>query len=102
MDSSEPRPRTAIQKLCASPKSPLAWPLLVAGSVSVQESPFRSMFDERCQRLGDAADFGSFGRVRELLKDVWHINDAAALGGKLAGVHWRDVMQQKGWDCLLI
>ena len=80
----------------------LAWPLLIAGSVSVKESPFRSMLDERCQRLGDAADFGSFGRIRELLKDVWHINDTAADRGEFQGVHWRDVMQQKGWDFLLI
>jgi len=80
----------------------LAWPLLVAGSVSVAESPFRGMFDERCERLGDAADFGSFGRVRELLADIWDINDTAAMRGEYQGVHWRDVMQQKDWDFLLI
>lgn len=80
----------------------LAWPLLVAGSVSMAVSPFRSMFDERCQRLGDAANFGSFGRIREVLKDVWHINDTAALRGEHQGVRWRDVMQEKGWDYLLI
>lgn len=80
----------------------LAWPLLIAGSVSVAESPFRAMFDERCERLGDAADFGSFGRVRELLNDIWDINDAAAAGDEYQGVHWRDVMQRKGWDFLLI
>lgn len=80
----------------------LAWPLLIAGSASVAGSPFRSMFDERCQRLGDAADFGSFGRVRGLLADIWHINDTATARGEYQGVRWRDVMQQKKWDYLLI
>lgn len=80
----------------------LVWPLLVAGSVSVQGSPFRSMFEERCRSLGDASNFGSFGRISELLGDVWHINDANASRGEYKGVHWRDVMQQKGWEFLLI
>ena len=80
----------------------LAWPLLVAGSVSVAASPFRSMIDERCLRLGDAADFGSFGRIRELLKDIWQINDTSATRGEFQGVSWRDVMLQKGWEFLLI
>ncbi|KAK3700125.1 DNA-binding transcriptional regulator ume6 [Vermiconidia calcicola] len=80
----------------------LVWPLLIAGVNSVAASPFRAMFEERCQRLGDAANFGSFGRIRELLTDVWHINDTAALRGEVQGVHWRDVMKQKDWDFLLI
>ena len=32
----------------------LAWPILIAGSAAVEGSPFRSMFAERCQRLGEA------------------------------------------------
>ncbi|CAK3851778.1 related to Transcriptional regulatory pro1 [Lecanosticta acicola] len=80
----------------------LAWPLLIAGGASVANSPFRAMFEERCERLGDGANFGSFGRIRELLKDLWQINDAAAAQGDYQGVRWRDVMQQKGWDFLLI
>lgn len=80
----------------------LIWPLLVAGSVSLPSSPFRTMFSERCARLGEAADFGSFGKVREILKDVWQMNETAFANGDYQGVHWRDVMQQKGWDFLLI
>jgi len=80
----------------------LAWPLLIAGSAAVEGSPFRSMFAERCQRLGEAADFGSFGRIHEILKDIWQSNDAAAAHGEFQGVRWRDAMQQKGWDYLLI
>ncbi|KAF2725497.1 hypothetical protein K431DRAFT_215320 [Polychaeton citri CBS 116435] len=80
----------------------LSWPILIAGSNCAAGSPFRTMFADRCQRLGESADFGSFGRVRELLRDIWHINDSAASRGDYQGVHWRDVMQQKGWDFLLI
>jgi hypothetical protein len=80
----------------------LVWPLLVAGSVSLPNSPFRAMFAERTARLGEASNFGSFGRIKELLKDVWSINDAALAKGDKQSVHWRDTMRQKGWDFLLI
>ncbi|TKA66688.1 hypothetical protein B0A49_08503 [Cryomyces minteri] len=80
----------------------LAWPLLVAGSVSTKGSSFRTMFAERSTLLGAAAEFGSFGRVREVLKDVWHANDDTYLRGERQSVHWRDAMRQKGWDFLLI
>lgn len=80
----------------------LAWPLLVAGSISLPDSPFRSMFADRAARLGEASDFGSFGRVKELLKDVWNTNDDALFRGERQYVHWRDVMRGKGWDFLLI
>ncbi|KAJ9668789.1 DNA-binding transcriptional regulator ume6 [Coniosporium apollinis] len=80
----------------------LVWPLLIAGSVSLSGSSFRNMFSDRVARLGDSADFGSFGRIRELLKDVWRMNDDASARGEIQSVHWRDVMRQKGWDFLLI
>lgn len=80
----------------------LVWPLLIAGGASVAASPFRNMFQERCERLGDAANFGSFGRIRELLRDLWQHNDAVAAQGDYQGIRWRDVMQQKGWEFLLI
>jgi len=80
----------------------VAWPLLIAGASSTADTPFRTMFAQRCARLGDAAECGSFGRIRELLKDIWSINDTAAARGEFQGVHWRDVMRGKGWDFLLI
>jgi C6 transcription factor Pro1 len=80
----------------------LVWPLLMAGSVSLPNSPFRTMFAERSEKLGAASDLGSFGRVKELLKDVWRINDDALAKGDRQSVHWRDTMRQKGWDFLLI
>lgn len=80
----------------------LVWPLLVAGSVSLPSSLLRATFAQRCSRLGDAAGFGSFGRLRELLKDIWRINDTAAATGDFQSVHWRGAMHQRGWDLLLI
>jgi len=81
----------------------LTWPLLIAGAVSTPQSPFRSMLAERCKRLGDTAEIGSFGRVQHIVRDVWTQNDMMiAVQEDFQGVHWRDVMQQKGWDCLLI
>lgn len=79
----------------------LVWPLLVSGSVSLPNSNFRIMFSERANRLGEASDFGSFGRIKEYLREVWLINDdALAKGDKL--IHWKDLMKQRSWDVLLI
>ncbi|GAB7355241.1 hypothetical protein MBLNU459_g5792t1 [Dothideomycetes sp. NU459] len=80
----------------------LIWPLLIAGSVSLPGSQFRTMFAERCGRLGEAANFGSFGRMSEIFKDLWKINDVDMANRGCQSIHWRDVMQQKGWDALLI
>ncbi|CAO2648948.1 Nn.00g098970.m01.CDS01 [Neocucurbitaria sp. VM-36] len=80
----------------------LVWPLLVAGSISLPDSGFRTMFAERSAALGDAANFGSFGRVKELLNQVWRVNDDNLAKGSTQSVHWRDMMRQKGWDFLLI
>lgn len=80
----------------------LAWPLLIAGSCATAGSPFRFMFAQRCAKLGDAANFGSFGRIREILATIWARNDAAAERGDHSGVHWREVTGEKDWDFLLI
>lgn len=80
----------------------LIWPLLVAGSASLPDSIFQTMFEERCRRLGEASNFGSFGRMRGIFTDIWQINKAFIDAGDYQSVHWRDVMQQKGWDSLLI
>jgi hypothetical protein len=99
----------------------LAWVYLVGGSVSMPGSSFRAFFEDRVAQLGDGANFGSFGRVACLLREVWLQNDSqqpkAASSPSPAGdstqqeapqqqpqqfIHWRDVMQMKGWDYLLI
>jgi hypothetical protein len=78
----------------------LAWPLLIAGAESLPGSTFRLMLADRCGLLGDAANFGSLGRVRELLADVWATNDQIEPG--FAAMRWRDIMRQKNWGYLLI
>ncbi len=97
----------------------LAWVYLVGGSASLAGSSFRAFFDDRVAQLGDLANFGSFGRVACLLREVWLQNDPqlaaavqAAVGSPGAEgaveapqpqiIHWRDVMQMKGWEYLLI
>ncbi len=101
----------------------LVWVYLVGGAVASPGSTFRALFDERIAQLGDLSNFGSFGRVNSLLREVWAQNDrlaiaaaataaaATASGGSPTPspleipqqyVHWRDVMQMKGWDFLLI
>jgi hypothetical protein len=80
----------------------LVWPLLVAGSVSLPSSPFRAMFTQRAAQLGSLSDFGAFGRVQELLRQVWLVNDTNLASGIIQSVHWRDTMRQNDWDFLLI
>jgi len=80
----------------------LVWPFLITGSASLPASSFRSTFYERVAQMGEVAEFGSFGRVKELLKEVWRVNDETLLRGERQSVHWRDVMRQRGWDFLLI
>ncbi|KFZ04040.1 hypothetical protein V502_10459 [Pseudogymnoascus sp. VKM F-4520 (FW-2644)] len=76
----------------------MVWVYLMGGAVSTAGSSFRAFFDARVADLGDAADCGSFGRVACLLREVWARADARPEGV----VEWRDVMQSKGWDFLLI
>ena len=80
----------------------LVWPLLIAGSLSTPSSGFRRAFADRTARLGEHAEFGSFGRMVRLLQEVWHQSGEDRPTSERRNVHWRDVMQQKGWDFLLI
>lgn len=82
----------------------LVWVYLIGGSVSTMDSPFRSFFEERLMALGDHANFGSFSRVACLLKEVWgHVDRCLSSGGGEANyVSWRNTMQMKSWDFLLI
>ena len=88
----------------------LTWVYLIGGSTSVPGSTFRAFFEDRLVQLGDSARFGTMGRVSTLLHEVWAQNDSLA-GVNTPGstteatqlhIHWRDVMESKGWDFLLI
>ncbi|PNS17857.1 hypothetical protein CAC42_32 [Sphaceloma murrayae] len=80
----------------------LAWPLLIAGSVSTQESSFRTMLVERYSVLENEQDVGSIARVKGILFDLWSTNDHFASDPNMSPMHWRDIMAQKHWDTLLI
>jgi C6 transcription factor Pro1 len=82
----------------------LAWVYLIGGSVSTFSSPFRTLFTDRIMGLGDLAETGSFGRVVCLLREVWsHVDGQTTPGGSEAPyISWRNVMEMKGWDFLLI
>ncbi|KAF3346428.1 Transcriptional regulatory protein pro1 like [Verticillium longisporum] len=114
---------TVLQHIPAGPAGfdrSLVWIYLVGGSVSLPDSSFRCFFEDRVAELGDLAVMGSFGRVASLLREVWHqtatikqspclsaagspgSNAAVAAPEVVPYIHWRDVMQMKGWDFLLI
>ena len=85
----------------------LVWPLLMAGSVALPAGPaggvdFRAKLAERAAQMGGVAAIGSFARARALLDEVWAVNDAKAARGERRSAHWRDVMQERAWDFLLI
>lgn len=86
----------------------LAWVYLIGGSVSCSSSTFRQFFNNRIAQLGDASNFGSFGGVVSLLQEVWQQADSFQPSPSATGstevpyISWRDTMQMRGWDYLLI
>lgn len=90
----------------------MVWVYLIGGSVSLPGSSFRSFFEDRIAQLGERSNCGSFGRMVTVLREVWMQNDAYGAGAGSPGsnasdslpifIHWRDVMQNKGWEFLLI
>ncbi|OOF96147.1 hypothetical protein ASPCADRAFT_146852 [Aspergillus carbonarius ITEM 5010] len=53
----------------------LAWPLFIAGLYSVPFSQFRKTLTERVAALGFLGNFGSIGRMYNVLKEVWRVAD---------------------------
>ncbi|KAL8952397.1 MAG: hypothetical protein Q9222_001674 [Ikaeria aurantiellina] len=108
----EPTMQVLVERFTASlqliPHGPdgfdrsIVWPLLIAGSQSTAKSSFRQALNGRIASLGEHAEFGSFGRMVRLLQEVWCQSEEVDRAGSRQDVHWRDVMQQKGWDFLLI
>jgi hypothetical protein len=86
----------------------LGWVYLIGGSVSGTSSSFRQFFNDRIAQLGDASNYGSFGGVVSLLQEVWQQADSfqpspgAAGSTEVPYISWRDTMQMRGWDYLLI
>lgn len=83
----------------------IVWPLLIAGSVCKPNSRLRNVVLERIGAFGECGEYGSFGRMTCILREVWRQSDEGNDREKTKrNVHWRDVMQQhEGWqDFLLI
>ncbi|KAE8385231.1 fungal-specific transcription factor domain-containing protein [Aspergillus alliaceus] len=49
----------------------LVWPLFIVGVHSVPTSAYRKTLAERVVALGYMSDFGSFGRMYRVLKEIW-------------------------------
>jgi hypothetical protein len=116
----QPSPMALVEKLTnvlhfipSGPKGfdrSLVWVYLIGGSFSLPGSSFRTFFEDRVAQLGEQSECGSFGRVVMLLHEVWMQNDNYSNAGSPGStasdayqfVHWRQVMQLKGWDFLLI
>lgn len=74
----------------------LVWVLLIGGSVATPGSLFKGFFESRCDALGDAARYGSFGRMQKILDVLWERRDSGL------ETTWREVMESNQWDFLLI
>lgn len=126
---------SALQFIPAGPfgfDRSLVWPLMMAGVYSTQNSKFRTVLAERAAALGEVRDFGSFGQMFRVVREVWRLSDettspslseteqlqlpshkqesptsAEFVGSgmrsiKKQSVHWREVMNRNGWRYLLI
>ncbi|EER22958.1 Fungal Zn binuclear cluster domain containing protein [Coccidioides posadasii C735 delta SOWgp] len=76
----------------------LVWPLLICGSYSVPNSPFRSVLARRMEQLGEQAEFGSFGRMARLLQEVWRAADGVVEDSQLNDASQNDVVAIKTED----
>ncbi|RYC77813.1 hypothetical protein BFJ63_vAg19313 [Fusarium oxysporum f. sp. narcissi] len=89
----------------------VAWVYLISGSISVLGSPIRAFFEDRLAQIGGSSKPGTMGRLATILHEVWLQNgnllDVGTPGSTTseAGqlyIHWREVMESKGWDFLFI
>ncbi|RAH65958.1 Zn(II)2Cys6 transcription factor [Aspergillus aculeatinus CBS 121060] len=106
----------------------LVWPLFMAGVYSLPSSSFRKILTERVAALGYLGNFGSFGKMYRVLKEVWKSSLTATSSAtssqqdvlnsppptatfqqqstvqqtKPHRVHWREVMARKKWNFLLM
>lgn len=62
----------------------LVWPLLITGAFSTPTCPFRQILAERSASMGELADFGSFGRMFQLLTEYWRLTDKSSRAPGLA------------------
>jgi hypothetical protein len=105
-DREQPQVLQLVDKLAACletiPAGPdgfdrsLVWVMLIGGGVAGANSGFRRLFEARCSLLGEEATYGSFGRMKSVLEEVWRVRE---LGTEIT---WRDVMRAEGREDLLV
>ncbi|KAL4804835.1 fungal-specific transcription factor domain-containing protein [Aspergillus unguis] len=69
---------TLLQYIPAGPSGfdrSLVWPMLITGAFSTPMSNFRIILEQRINSLGDASDFGSYGRMYNVLLETWKLSD---------------------------
>jgi hypothetical protein len=57
----------------------IVWPLLICGAFSTPEGNFRQVLQTRIKLLGDQAAVGNFGRLVQVLQEVWTVADSDAI-----------------------
>jgi hypothetical protein len=56
----------------------IVWPLLICGAFSTPQGNFRQVLQTRIKLQGDQAAVGNFGRLVQVLQEVWRIADSDA------------------------
>ncbi|KAI1210696.1 fungal-specific transcription factor domain-containing protein [Annulohypoxylon truncatum] len=81
----------------------LVWPYVISGSVCTASSDLRRLINNRIEELGVAAKFGSFSGLVTVLREVWRrVDSPLDVSGNKINISWRHVMEEMGWDYLLI
>lgn len=105
-DREQPQVLSLVDKLTACleaiPAGPdgfdrsLVWPMLIGGGAAGVDSSFRRLFEARCSLLGEEATYGSFGRMKTVLEEVWRLREYGE------EVTWREIMRAEGREDLLV
>ena len=75
----------------------IAWPLLMAGSMSKPGSSFRKLYSQKRQLPHWSSNRGALGKVQALLEATWKIND----DDRELRTTWRAEAHRRGWSPLI-
>jgi hypothetical protein len=75
----------------------IAWPLLMAGSMSQRDSSFRELYSQKRQLPHWSSNCGALGKVQALLEATWKIND----DDRAPRTTWRAEANRQGWSPLI-
>ncbi|KAI2473481.1 fungal-specific transcription factor domain-containing protein [Annulohypoxylon bovei var. microspora] len=81
----------------------LVWPYLISGSVCTASSGLRQLINSRIENLGDAARLGNFSGLIPVLREGWRrVDSYPGLPAYAPYTPWREIMEEMGWEYLLI